>query len=266
MDYVPPYQLIDEGVEAVVNSREGMRTPNIAYTKHRIHQEMMGSIMGVVKELQLSADVVQEYFDLTLNHNFKPLPTDGKVHLVHHYVDPKLFDNPLYYPLETVLMKFKPASVQVGIAEFFFCWYDKDSTFGINNQLGYDISVSQLDLEIKGLNSNKTASTQKFDECMKTCSGIMVVNPYDNRNDMGKLKHANTRSSFCINVNDWRESFEFVGDSLRFINQNEELVRVSRKYKKEEYLKKLSRENAPSKFLTMYPPIPKNMMSWWNEV
>lgn len=233
MTYTVPYQLIDESVEAIINSRMGMNNPKVAFTKNRIHQELMGSIMGIVKEFQISESDVREYFDITMNHKFKALPTDGQVHLVHHYVDERLVANPLYFLLETTLMKFKPASVQVGTGEFFFCWYDKDSVFGIDNQLSYDVKVSGLELELKGLKSNLTASEAKFDQYMEICDGIMVVGSYDNRNEKGEIKKATTRSTFCINTTDWTESFEFHGDTLKYVDQKAQLDAVREAYKME---------------------------------
>ena len=261
--YEVPYKLIDKGVEAIIESRSGINNPKVAYTKSRVHQELMGTIMGVVDELQLPENVVSQYLDLTLNHNFKPLPTDGKVHLVHHYVDEELFNNPLYYALETTLMKYKPASVQCGVGEFFFCWYDKDSVFGIDNTLPYDIIV-QGDWECKGLNSQKTANPTKMDHYMETASGIMVISPYDNRGKTtGKLKlNPDTRSVFCINTNNWRDSFQFEGDTLKFVNQTSELKRMELVYKIEKYEKKLAArkaeaiaEHGPESFLAKYMPV-----------
>tara|TARA_X000001316_G_C920723_1_gene34937 strand:- start:1487 stop:1981 length:495 start_codon:yes stop_codon:yes gene_type:complete len=137
--------------------------------------------------------------------------------------------------METILMNFKPASVQVGTGEFFFCWYDKDSVFGIDNQIDFDVKVDGLELELKGLNSNFTASEGKFDNYMKVCDGIMVVGSYDNRNGKGEIKkNPLTRSVFSINVSNWKDSFEFINDqSLRFINQKDVLKEKMVEYKQE---------------------------------
>ncbi len=262
MAYEIPYKLIDKGVKAIIESRRGMNNPKVAYTKMRIHQELMGTIMGVVEELQLPENVISQYLDMTLKHSFKPLPTDGKVHLVHHYVEEELFNNPLYYALETTLMKYKPASVQCGVGEFFFCWYDKHSVFGIGNTLPYDIIVQILELECKALNTQKTSNSDKMDGY----SNIMVISPYDNRDsNTGKLKlNPDTRSLFCINVNNWRDSFEFVGKSLRFVNQADELKRMRLIYKIEKYEKRLAAqkekslaEHGPDSFFAKYPIVDK---------
>lgn len=235
MSYTVPYESIHKNVEYIVNSREGMCNPKQAYTKRRIISELTGYFIDVVDEFKIKPAIVEEYFDLTINHNFKPLPRDGKVHFVHHYVDEQLVSNILYYLMETILMNFKPASVQVGTGEFFFCWYDKDSVFGIDNQIDFDVKVDGLELELKGLNSNFTASEDKFDNYMKVCNGIMVVGSYDNRNSKGEIKkNPLTRSVFCINVSNWKQSFEFINDtSLRFISQNSILNEMKNQYKLE---------------------------------
>ena len=277
-EYEVPYKLIDEGVMAIIESRRGMNNPKVAYTKMRIWQDLMGAIMGVVKELQLEHKVVSQYLDLTLNHNFKPLPTDGKVHLVHHYVDEQLFNNPLYYALETTLMKCKPASVQCGVGEVFFCWYDKDSVFGIDNTLPYDIIV-QGEWECKSIDSQKTANPAKMDYYMETTSGIMVINPYDNRNaTTGKLKsNPNTRSVFCINNTIWRDSFEFKGEMLKFVDQTKELKRMELIYKIEKYEKQLDTQKADiiveygsDSFFAEYMPVDikqnKTYKSWCKQL
>lgn len=231
MSYELPYVIIRESVKRIVASRLGMNNAKNAFTTRRIVAELTGYFIDIVEELEIPTPVVAEYFRLVENHNFKALPRDGKVYFVHDFIDPLLAENPLYYPMETILMNFKPASVQVGTGEFFFCWYDKDSVFGIDNQLTFDVKVNGLELELKGLNSNLTASEEKFDEYMEICDGIMVVGSYENRNEKGLLKNAQTRSIFCINTTDWRESFEFKGQSLRLINQTEILNEKMVEYK-----------------------------------
>lgn len=276
MAYEVPYKMIDDGVKAIIESRCGINNPKVTYTKFRVHQELMGTIMGVVNELQLPEEVVSQYLDLTLNHKFKPLPTDGKVHFVHHYIDEELFNNPLYYALETTLMKYKPASVQCGVGEFFFCWYDSDSVFGIDNTLPYDIIV-QRRWECKGLNSQKTGDPVKFDGYMITADGIMVIAPYDNRSPTtGKLiRNPQTRSMFCINVDNWRDSFTFQGTSLKFVNQTQELKRMQLIYKIEKHKKKIADRRAEyaaagSLFLAKYPLMSNkevaNYERWRNEL
>lgn len=236
MSYEVPYKLIHKSVESIVNSRAGMSNPKQAYTKRRIIAELTGYFIDVVDEFQIEEDVVAEYFDMTMNHNFYKLPTDGKAYFIHNYVNPKLFSNQLYYLMETILMNFKPASVQVGTGEFFLCWYDKNSVFGIDNKMNFDVRVSGLSLELKGLNSNLTASEEKFDNYMNTCDGIMVVKSYDNRNDKGELKNPLTRSFFCINTTNWKDSFQFSGQqghTLTLKNQTKILAELKQQYKLE---------------------------------
>lgn len=219
-------------VNDIISTRDGLYNAKIVSTRYRVVDELSGLIYGTAFRNDVSMNDVNEYLNIVKEHSFKKFICDGKARFVHDFIDPKLFTNPMYHLMEGSLMKFKPGSIQAGVAEFFMSWYDCFSTLGIDNTIHGDIKIQGMDIEMKGLNSQKTADPEKMDNYIETCDGIMVVKPYDPFNKKtGKLIKSQTRSIFAIEKFNWRDSFYFEGEKLSLIDQTNVLAELQKQYK-----------------------------------
>jgi hypothetical protein len=100
-------------------------------------------------------------------------------------------------------MNYKPGNVQVGPGEFFFCFYDAGSTFGIDNQAGFDVITDNTTTELKKLGSNFTDEAL-FDGYAESedVDRLLVIHPVSN------AKKPKQRSKYaCVHTTEWRKAF-----------------------------------------------------------
>ena len=102
-------------------------------------------------------------------------------------------------------MYFKPGRTQVGPGEFFLCFFDEESEFGIDNQAGYDIRVDEVPTELKKHGSNFTTPDmfEKY-EMSDDVQRLMVIKPVSN------AKKPIKRSSYaCVDFRQttWKHAF-----------------------------------------------------------
>ena len=92
---------------------------------------------------------------------------------------------------------------RLGFGEFFFCFYDAGSTFGIDNQAGFDIITDNTTTELKKLGSNFTDEAL-FDGYAESeeVDRLMVIHPVSNaKKPLQRSKYA------CVPTTEWRKAF-----------------------------------------------------------
>ena len=102
-------------------------------------------------------------------------------------------------------MYFKPGRTQVGPGEFFLCFFDANSQFGIDNQSGYDVQIDEVATELKKHGSNFT-TPEMFDkyEQSEDVQRLLVIKPVSNvKNPMIRSKYA------CVDFRQttWKSAF-----------------------------------------------------------
>ena len=91
----------------------------------------------------------------------------------------------------------------MGPGEFFFCFYDRGSVFGIDSQAGFDVVTDRTTTEFKRLNTNLTTPDMfdKYAESEKV-ERLLVIKPISN------AKKPRIRSQYaCIHTTKWRDAF-----------------------------------------------------------
>jgi len=172
-------------------------------------KELTGIVCGIAYDNNISTRDVKRFMFIVSQHKISPINDDGQLHQVSELIRDDIYTHPMYNLLEYTLMNYKPGNVQAGPGEMFFCFYDKNSTFGIDNTNGFDIIVDNKRTELKKLGTNFT-NEELFDKYAedKNCERLLVVKP------VSDAKKPLLRSSYaCITFKDknWREAFDHIG-------------------------------------------------------
>ena len=209
IDYGRAYNRVDEFLQ----TREGLANPKNKSDYKWFVRELTGIFCGAAYEHDLSTDNICKFLDLCQDHYIKDIVNTGAVSSVCDLISDEIKAEPLYYILERTLMLYKPASVQVGPGEFFLCFYDAGSIFGIDNTAGYDVVVDGQTTELKSYGTNLTTS-ELFDKYAANpkLQRLMVVRPVS-----GAAKPRSRSVYACIDVDKWREAFyHHNGKTLKF--------------------------------------------------
>jgi hypothetical protein len=142
---------------------------------------------------------------------------DGRSHPVCNLIDPDIVFSSVYQAAEFALMNYKPGKTQVGPGELFFCLFDHDSTFGIDNQAGYDIQVNGITMELKKYGTNLT-TPELFDKyhASDKVQQLLVVQPVS---DATTPRVRSRYSCITFDKTPWRDIYKHKGSggSLVFI-------------------------------------------------
>lgn len=199
IDYGQIYRRVDRFLQ----TRDGLANPNKTQDYVWFVRQLTGIFCGASYEHELQTADVINFLDLVQDHAIQGIDLSGKMVDVEDLIDASIVSHQLYHITEYALMNYKPGSVQVGPGEFFFCFYDKNSTFGIDGTAGFDVIVDGVTTEMKKLNSNMT-TPELFDKYAKSdkVERLMVVHPVSN------AKKPQRRSQYaCIHTTKWREAF-----------------------------------------------------------
>lgn len=205
INYTAVYNRVDDFLQ----TREGLANPKNSRDYTWFLRELTGIFCGSAHEHDLTNDDIMTFLDMVQSHEIVNIDDSGKLASVSDLIDPQIVSHPLYQITEFVLMNYKPGNVQVGPGEFFFCFYDRGSVFGIDNLAGYDVVVDSQPTELKKLGSNFTDPElfDKYAECPKV-SRLLVIKPVSN------AKKPMIRSQYaCVTFskNNWREAFTHIG-------------------------------------------------------
>ncbi len=194
------YTGIRHNLEKILENREGFANPKLFDTALR---ELTGMFCGFAYEHDISDDDVNEFLIRVRHHTITGINNIGKLTDVSHLINYDIRTHPLYELTEFALMHYRPGKVQAGPGEFFFCFYDASSEFGVDNHIGYDIRAGGQTIELKKLGSNFT-TPDIFDHYASTgeVDYLLVVKP------VSEAKTPKFRSKYsCIPVADWRKAF-----------------------------------------------------------
>ena len=203
------YSEIYERVDQFLQTREGLCNPKNSRDYIWFVRELTGIFCGAGHENDLETESVIEFFDMVEDHEITNVNDDGNLNNVADLIDSSITEHPLYYITEFTLMNYKPGNVQVGPGEFFMCFYDRGSVFGIDNQAGYDVVVDSTTTEMKKLGSNFT-DAELFDKYAESdkVDRLLVIKPVSNaRRPRERSKYA------CVTFSkmNWREAFDHRG-------------------------------------------------------
>lgn len=202
------YGEIRERTDSFLQTREGLAQPKIQQDYDIFCSELAGIFCDVLYKNSIDQADFMEWLDMVQVHQINEIPTGVKIQ-VAQLISTPIVMHPLYELLEYRLMTYKPGSTQVGPGEFFMCFYDANSEFGIDNQAGYDIQTGGVTTELKKLGTNFTDAA-KFDEYAASpdVNRLMVVKPVSNA-----IK-PKVRSEILVcdfREQDWREVFTHRG-------------------------------------------------------
>lgn len=211
------YGAIYTRVDSFLQTREGLANPKNAQDYVWFVRELTGIFCGSAYEHDLETADVVSFFDLVEEHYITDIVATGELSNVADLIDAEITSHPLYTITEYTLMKYKPGNVQVGPGEFFFCFYDRGSVFGIDPTAGFDIVTDNITTEVKSLNSNHT-TPELFDKyaASDAVERLMVVKPVSNS------KKPRLRSQYaCTLATNWREAFYHRGaaGTLALLNE-----------------------------------------------
>lgn len=209
------YSTVYQRVDTFLQTREGLASPKNKQDYGLFLRELTGILCGVAYEHDLTTQDVIQFLDRVEAHEISGIKVDGKLHNVASLIDDDITCLPLFNLTEYILMYYKPGNVQVGPGEFFFCFYDCSSVFGIDNLAGYDIITDGVTTEFKKLGSNFT-TPELFDKYAESpeVDRLMVVKPVSN------AARPSVRSQYaCIDAHRWRDAFTHTGKngSLRLV-------------------------------------------------
>lgn len=199
IDYGTVYQRVD----SFLQTREGLANPKKAQDYVWFVRELTGIFCGAAFEHDMDTGTILNFFDLVERHEISNVDTSGQLVDVSNLIDDFITSHPLYEITEFTLMNYKPGNVQVGPGEFFFCFYDAGSTFGIDNQAGFDVITDNTTTELKKLGSNFTDEAL-FDGYAESedVDRLLVVHPVSN------AKKPQQRSKYaCTPTTEWRKAF-----------------------------------------------------------
>jgi hypothetical protein len=203
VDYGTVYNEID----SFLQTREGLANPKKQQDYVWFVRELTGIFCGAAFEHELDTKDIVEFLDLVRFHTIDDINTSGELVDVADLISTSVLMHPLYEITEFTLMNYKPGKVQVGPGEFFFCFYDSNSTFGIDNQAGYDVITDNVTTEFKTLGSNFT-DPELLDGYANSpyVDRLLVVKPVSN------AKKPLLRSRYaCVRTEKWREAFTHTG-------------------------------------------------------
>ena len=211
------YGTIYNRVDEFLQTREGLANPKNKHDYKVFVRELAGILCGSAYEHRLNTDSVVQFLDKVEPHYIESVVNTGNISPVCDLISGNIKEHDLYYILERTLMLYKPASVQVGPGEFFMCFYDAGSVFGIDNTAGYDVVVGGETTELKSHGTNLT-TPELFDKYIANpkLQRLMVVKP------VSGAVNPRTRSVYsCIDVDRWREAFYHRhGKTLLFKERN----------------------------------------------
>tara|TARA_R100000008_G_scaffold62496_1_gene39742 strand:+ start:196 stop:834 length:639 start_codon:yes stop_codon:yes gene_type:complete len=172
------YGDIRKRVRGILHRRDGIgnvKDSNI------FERELTGLICGIAHENGIDDKDVAKWLLNIEEHVLTRIDCSGSIKDVSELIDWEVRRNPLYELLEYDLMYFKPGRTQVGPGEFFLCFFDKDSTFGISSTSGYDIIVDDVTTELKKHGSNFT-NPEMFNKYQSSSKvdRLLVVKPVSN--------------------------------------------------------------------------------------
>ena len=197
------YGVVYKRVDSFLQNREGLANPKNSQDYVWFVRELTGILCGASYENDLSTKDVVGFLDLVENHYITDLDASGKLSNVADLISEDITSHPLYYITEFTLMNYKPGNVQVGPGEFFMCFYDRASVFGIDNSAGFDVVVDKTTTEMKKLGSNFT-SPELFDKyaASKAVDRLLVIKPVSN------AKKPQVRSQYaCTHTTMSRDAF-----------------------------------------------------------
>ena len=203
------YGTVYNKVDTFLQTREGLSNPKNARDYIWFVRELTGIFCGAAYENDLDTVSILNFFDLVEKHEIVNIDTSGKLQNVSTLIDPLITDHPLYQITEFTLMNYKPGNVQVGPGEFFFCFYDAGSVFGIDNQAGFDVITDGTTTEFKKLGSNFT-TPELFDKYAESddVDRLLVIKPVSN------AKKPLIRSQYaCTLTTEWKKAFFHRGKS-----------------------------------------------------
>lgn len=203
------YGAVYNRVDSFLQTREGLSNPKNSRDYIWFVRELTGIFCGAGYEHDLDTGSILNFFDLVERHEIKNINTSGQLSNVSDLIDDFVTDHPLYQITEFTLMNYKPGNVQVGPGEFFFCFYDSGSVFGIDNQAGFDVITDNTTTEFKKLGSNFT-DPELFDKYAESddVDRLLVIKPVSNaRKPLVRSQYA------CIATTDWRKAFYHRGKS-----------------------------------------------------
>lgn len=202
-DITIDYGKIYNRVDSFLQTREGLANPKNAQDYVWFVRELTGIFCGAAYENDLNTHDTLTFFDLVEDHYINDINLTGKLCDVKDLISQDIVNHPLYYITESTLMNYKPGNVQVGPGEFFFCFYDRGSTFGIDNMSGYDVITDNVTTEMKKLGSNFT-TPELFDKyaASNAVQRLLIVKPISN------AKKPRIRSQYaCTLTTEWRKAF-----------------------------------------------------------
>lgn len=215
IEYSYVYGLVDEFLQ----TREGLANPKQKQDYAWFVRELTGILCGAAYENDLRDADIGTFLNMVKVHELNPVRDDGKLHNVSDLIDLEILNHPLYRILEFTLMNYKPGNVQVGPGEFFFCFFDRNSVFGIDNQAGYDVVMDGTTTELKKLGSNFT-DEELFDHYQESTEvdRLLVIKPVSN------ARVPRIRSQYaCVTFekNNWRDAFTHTGKAgtLALVNK-----------------------------------------------
>ena len=202
------YGVIRKMVRSVTARRNGIgnvKDSNI------FERELTGLIAGIAYENDIKDTEVVKWLLSIQTHELKPISCSGEIRDISDLISKKITDHPLYNLLEYDLMYFKPGRTQVGPGEFFLCFFDQNSTFGISSTSGFDIIVNEVTTELKKHGSNFT-NPEMFDKYQSSekVDRLFVVKPVSNANK------PTMRSKYsCVDMRNthWSTAFGHRGNS-----------------------------------------------------
>lgn len=201
------YGAVNQAVTEFLKTRDGLSNPKKPKSFVSFVRGLTGILCGVSYTNDLDTKDILSFLEEVRDHEMYSLNNDGKMHCVSTLINSNVLAHPLYELTERDIMQYKPGSNQVGPGEFFFCFYDKNSTYGIDNTNGFDILLHQLAWELKTLNTNLT-SPELFDHYAESdkVDRLLVVKPVS---DADKPQQ---RSKYvCCDTKLWRDVFTHRG-------------------------------------------------------
>jgi hypothetical protein len=143
------YEEIRNIINKIVNNRNGMPP--------KFETDVAGIFCSVGYEHNISGELIVDYLKKVMNHRLKPISMNGKLNEISDLINDEILyhKSDLFKLTEKFLVLCKPGNVQAGPGEFFFCFYDEGSTFGVSPTLTYDVIVNDnKSIEMKKLGSN----------------------------------------------------------------------------------------------------------------
>ena len=197
------YGTVYQRIDLFLQTRDGLCNPKKSQDYVWFVRELTGIFCGAAFEHDLSTENVIEFLDIVQEHVITNIDVTGRLCNVESLISNEITSHPLYYITEYSLMNYKPGSVQAGPGEFFFCFYDSLSTFGIDNQESFDIITDSNTTELKKVDTNFT-TPELFDKYAadENLERLLVIKPVSN------AKKPQLRSMYaCIHTTKWRQAF-----------------------------------------------------------